>query len=326
MPLFSEFTPDEKRKVFRSLLRVRRVEETIAREYAAQEMRCPVHLSIGQEAIAVGVSTALRESDLAISNHRSHAHYLAKGGNLKAMLGELYGRQSGCCEGRGGSMHLIDTAAGFMGALPIVAGSIPIGVGVAFAAKKDRRDAVTVIYVGDAAMEEGVAHESLNLASVHELPVVFVCENNLSSVYTPYAQRQPARPLTDLAAAHGIATSTGNGNDIAEVYDLAAAAVATARSASKPAFIELSTYRWLEHCGPNYDNDIGYRSQAEAEAWMAECPLEAFRKILVADGILGEGNAERAETEIAEEIADAFAFARDSAYPDPSTAGDRVYA
>ena len=326
MSLFSNLTPTEKRKIFRSLLRVRRVEEAIAHEYAAQEMRCPVHLSIGQEAIAVGVSATLKPDDLAISNHRSHAHYLAKGGNLKSMLGELYGRQTGCCEGRGGSMHLIDVTAGFMGALPIVAGSIPVGVGVAFAAKKDRRDAVTIIYIGDAAMEEGVAHESLNLASVRELSVVFICENNLYSVYTPYDQRQPARPLTDLAAAHGIATSSGNGNDIAEVFDLASAAVTAARSDFKPAFIELSTYRWLEHCGPNYDNDIGYRSQAEAEAWMAECPLEAYRKSLLAEGGLGDDDVEQIESEIAAEVAEAFAFARDSAYPDPATAGDRVYA
>ena len=164
--------------LFREMLRIRMVEEAIADRYAAWEMRCPVHLSIGQEAIAVGVSAALRPDDMVISNHRSHAHYLAKGGDLRRMLAELHGRETGCARGRGGSMHLIDRSVGMIGALPIVAGSIPIGVGVALASRRAGHDRAVVIYVGDAAIEEGVFHESANFASLEKLPVLFVCENN----------------------------------------------------------------------------------------------------------------------------------------------------
>ncbi|HLO77268.1 MAG TPA: thiamine pyrophosphate-dependent dehydrogenase E1 component subunit alpha, partial [Magnetospirillum sp.] len=164
------------------MVRIRRIEEAIATAYPQQEMRCPVHLSIGQEAIAAGVAQALRVSDQVVSNHRSHAHYLAKGGDLRVMLAELYGRQTGCAQGRGGSMHLIDPGAGVLAALPIVAGSMPVGVGAALAMRRAGRDDVVVIFCGDAAIEEGVFHESANFAALKRLPVIFVCENNLYSV------------------------------------------------------------------------------------------------------------------------------------------------
>jgi TPP-dependent pyruvate/acetoin dehydrogenase alpha subunit len=312
--------------LFRQMLRIRMVEEAVANRYADGEMRCPVHLSIGQEAIAAGVSAALRPDDMVISNHRSHAHYLAKGGDLKRMLAELHGRETGCARGRGGSMHLIDRSAGMIGALPIVAGSIPIGVGVALASRRAGHDRVVVVYVGDAAIEEGVFHESANFASLESLPVLFVCENNQFSVYTPLATRQPDRPLRRLAEAHGIRTFAGDGNDAREVLDLTAGALAGVRSGAGPAFIELPTYRWREHCGPAYDDDLGYRPAADAAAWRARCPVDQERRRLTAEGQLSAAAEAALTADIAREIEEAFAFALSSPLPDPAAAGAYVYA
>src|SRR5580704_14655173 len=178
-------------QLFTAMLRIRLIEEEIAARYAQEKMRCPIHLSIGQEAVAVGVSSVLRRTDQIVTTHRCHAHYLAKGGDLKAMLCELMGREPGCCSGRGGSMHLFDRDAGVLLSLPIVAASIPIGVGAAFAMKRKKQDNVAVIYLGDASVEEGVFHESANFAALRRLPAIFICENNLYSVYTALHDRQP---------------------------------------------------------------------------------------------------------------------------------------
>lgn len=177
------------------ILRIRRIEEAIAECYKEQEMRCPVHLSIGQEAIAAGVCALLKKTDIVFSNHRSHGHYLAKGGSLPAMIAEIYGKETGCSKGRGGSQHLIDMSAGFWGSTPIVASTVPLSVGSAFYSKLKEDKKVTVVFFGDAAMEEGVLHESLNFASLHKLPIFFVCENNLYSISTHISARQPDRKI-----------------------------------------------------------------------------------------------------------------------------------
>ena len=180
------------------------VEEKIVELYPQQEMRCPVHLSIGQEAVSVGVCANLTREDIVFSNHRSHGHYLAKGGNLKAMVHEIYGKSTGCCFGRGGSMHLLDLSINFFGSTPIVGGTIPIAVGASLASKMQQKNNITTIFHGDGAVEEGVFHESLNFASLKKLPVLFVCENNLYSVYTPLSERQPNREIYKLVEAHDI--------------------------------------------------------------------------------------------------------------------------
>ncbi len=313
-------------RLYRDLLRVRMVEEEIAARYGEKEMRCPVHLSVGQEGAAVGACAALERDDVILSTHRSHAHYLAKGGDLKAMLAEIYGKEAGCCGGRGGSMHLVDAAAGVLGALPIVGGSIPIGVGAAFTFRNQGSSRVSMVFFGDAAVEEGAFHESVNFAAVHKLPVIFVCENNLYSVFTPYAMRQPQRPITDLAGAHGVKVQSGNGNDVLETYRLAREAVQRARAGEGPTFLELATYRWLEHCGPNYDNDLGYRSQEEFESWRANCPVEQHRRLLGKMGLLSDEQEAALREEILGEINAAFDFAKESPLPDAKTAGDHVYA
>ena len=201
------------------MLRIRRVEERIQALYPEGDIRCPTHLCVGQEAVAAGVCANLQPDDYVISAHRSHAHYLAKGGALRAMFAELYGKEDGCASGKGGSMHLIDLSVNFLGCVPIVGSTIPIGVGAAFGAMLQNRDCVSVVFFGDAAVETGVFHESVNFAAVHRLPVLFVCENNLYSVNTPLAERQPAnRTIAQLAAGHGITSAQHDGQEVEAVY------------------------------------------------------------------------------------------------------------
>jgi len=320
--------PEAMRELFQNMLRIRMIEEEIAARYPVEEqkMRCPVHLSVGQEAIAVGVSAVLRPDDQIVSNHRCHAHYLAKGGDLKAMLAELYGKAAGCCAGRGGSMHLFDTNAGVLLSLPIVGSSIPIGVGAALAFRQQGRDSIAVIYLGDAALEEGVYHESANFAALRGLPAVFVCENNLYSVYTPLDERQPARPLVEMGRAHGLACCHVDGNDVRAVLRASAEAVEQARRGGGASFILADTYRWREHCGPNYDNDLGYRTEEEFQAWRTRDPIARHRRLLTEAGVLvAEQEAEMVRV-IEDEIAEAFAFAEAAPYPESETAGEGVYA
>lgn len=314
-------------RLLESMVRIRLIEEAIADHYREQQMRCPVHLSIGQEAAAAGVCAALRPDDLAMSGHRSHAHYLAKGGDLRAMIAELHGRDTGCCRGRGGSMHLVDLAAGFVGAVPIVGSTIPIATGLAFADHQLKSGRVTVAFLGEAATEEGVFHESLNFAALHRLPVVFVCENNLYSVYSPLQVRQPAnREVWQLVAGHGVESHVGDGNDPLAVHALMRAAVARARAGHGPVFLELKTYRWREHCGPGWDNHIGYRTEAEYLAWRERDPIANFEARLLASGELDAAQYRSFQHAVAAEIAAAFAAAKAAPFPAADTLMDYVYA
>lgn len=305
--------------------RIRRVEERIAAAYADQEMRCPTHFCIGQEAPPVGVSAHLRRDDLAFSGHRSHGHYLAKGGDLRAMLAELHGRVDGCAAGRGGSQHLIDLEAGFVASAPILAGTVPIAVGAAWAAQRRGEDRVSVVYFGDGATEEGSFHEALNYAGVHRLPVIFVCENNLYSVHSAMDVRQPDRPVADLGPAHGMPGAHIDGDDVAAVWSAAAAAVARARSGGGPTLIECMTYRWLEHCGPNEDDQLGYRAADEVAAFREKDPLRRSEAALRASGVWDAEAADRAAAAVETEIDAAFAFAKASPHPDPATLAAFVY-
>jgi TPP-dependent pyruvate/acetoin dehydrogenase alpha subunit len=312
--------------LLRSMLRIRLLEEAIANRYSEQEMRCPVHLSIGQEAAAVGACAALTAKDVIVSNHRSHSHYLAKGGNLDAMLGELYGRVTGCCGGRGGSMHLFDQNVGILASVPIVGSTIPLAVGAALTFKQRGQEHVSLAFLGDGATEEGVFHESLNFASVHNLPVIFFVENNLYSVYTPLHERQPDRPLTDYALAHSMPGAHVDGNDVELVMNATQKFVARARAGEGPSLLVVDTYRWREHCGPNFDNDLGYRSEQEYEEWRQNCPIESFRSRLVNMNILDSTVEEKIRFEIEVEIEASFKAAQNAPFPDPGTAGLRVYA
>jgi TPP-dependent pyruvate/acetoin dehydrogenase alpha subunit len=296
-----------KQDLWQSMLRIRRIEEAIAQRYVEQEMRCPVHLSIGQEGVAVGVCSALAKTDIVYSNHRSHAHYLAKGGNLPALIAEIYGKATGCCQGRGGSMHIIDKSAGFWGATPIVAGTVPIAVGAAWAMKLQKQPNIVTIFFGDGCFEEGVIHESLNFAAVHKLPVLFVCENNGYSVYSNLSCRQPERAIYQLAAAHGLQSHTGDGNLSDQVQQQTLAAINRIKLGQGPQFLEFSTFRWKEHCGPNDDDDLGYRQPGELDSWKQRCPIKNVMQQL--NTAISDQLIEETEQSIHQEIDAAFEYA-----------------
>ena len=313
------------KKLYYDMLRIRLVEEKIAEIYSEQEMRCPVHLSIGQEATAVGVCSALEKSDFALSTHRSHAHYLAKGGDLKAMLSELYGKETGCCGGKGGSMHLVDPDLGFY-AVPIVGSTIPIGVGIGLGFKMQESSQVSVAFFGDAATEEGVFTESLNYAALGNLPVIFVCENNLYSVYSPLSVRQPKeRSIVKIAEAHGIEGYKYDGNNVAEVYNATKKAVEKARKGGGPTVFEFTTYRYLEHCGPNNDNHLGYRTEEEFAYWKANDPLDRLANDLRSDADFDHEILEMT-SKINSEIEEGFTFAKSAPYPGEGSLYTHIYA
>jgi pyruvate dehydrogenase E1 component alpha subunit len=314
-------------RMYRELLFIRLVDERIAAIYHEQEIRCPVHLSIGQEATPVGVCAHLTSRDYAMSGHRSHGHYLAKGGSLRAMFAEMYGKATGCTSGKGGSMHLVDLDAGFLGAVPIVGSTIPIAVGSAWGSQMRSEDRVVVTFFGEGATEEGVFHEAINFASLKRLPVVFICENNLYSVYSPMSVRQPAnREVFDVAHGHGVEVHQADGNDVLAVHELAGVAVAKARAGEGPTFLEFLTYRWREHCGPNYDNTFGYRSEDEFEAWKLKDPVPAYERRLREAGVLTDEHLQAVRSELNAEIDDAVAFAKNSPFPSPSEMDTFVYA
>ncbi len=312
--------------LFEAMLRIRMVEEAVADRYVEQEMRCPVHLSIGQEGAAVGACSALESSDVIVSNHRSHGHYLAKGGDLDAMLAELYGRETGCCGGRGGSMHLFDNDAGIIASVPIVGSTIPVAVGAALSFDRDPDSRVSIAFLGDGATEEGVFHESLNFASLQKLPVIFFVENNLYSVYTPLASRQPDRPLEDYGRAHGVPGFHVDGNDVVEVYKLTRTLIGEARRGGGPSLVVADTYRWREHCGPSFDNDLGYRTASEFEYWRELCPIERGRNLLSQQGLLNVQLEQEMIRKINAEIDHSFEKAKAAPFPGADTVALNVYA
>lgn len=309
------------------MLRIRAVEETIAERYAEGKMRCPTHLCTGQEGVSAAIGAALRDDDFAVSTHRAHGHYLGKGGDLKRMMAEIYGKETGCSAGKGGSMHLVDRAVGFMGSTAIVGNTVPVGVGLALSIQLHGTDQVSCVFLGDAVVEEGVFFESANFAALRRLPVLFVCENNLYSVYSPLGVRQPAgRSIAGLVAAIGIETHSCDGNDAAGAYAVAAKAVQTIRTEKRPVFLEFSTYRWREHCGPNYDNHIGYRTEAEYDEWKLRDPIARLLAQMQADGSVTTAELEQMTNEIRAEVDAAFTFAETSPFPSPEAMFDHVVA
>ena len=316
----------QKLNLFKEVLRIRLVEERIAKKYSEQKMRCPTHLSIGQEGPPVTISAFLNEKDFAVSTHRGHAHYLAKGGNLNSMISEIYGKATGCSKGKGGSMHLIDRAVGFMGTSAIVGNSIPIGVGLALSSQLNNTNQISVIYLGDGAIEEGVFYESLNFAILKNLRVLFVCENNLYSVYSPLSVRQPkGREIAKMVEGHGINVDRCDGNDVEKCFKLAKRVCTLMRSKERPHFIEFKTYRHREHCGPNFDNDIGYRTKEEFDFWKSKDPIPTLKKSLLDSGTYTNIYFENLEKDLNDEIDKAFKFAEESPFPDSKEALQGVY-
>jgi pyruvate dehydrogenase E1 component alpha subunit len=318
--------PELSRRLYYELLRVRRIEETLAELYKQQEMRTPAHFSVGQEAVAVGVSAALTTQDVVYSGHRCHAHYLAKGGNLAGLVAELYGRETGCARGRGGSVHLTDMSVGMIASSAILAQTVPVAVGSALAFKMDRSRQVAVTFFGDGAVDEGVFHESLNWAAVKRLPVIFVCENNLYATHTTLAVRLPkGTEIYRRARAYRVPAERIDGNDVFAVYQSARRAVDRCRRGQGPVFIECSTYRWLEHVGPLDDSDRGYRTRKEIEAWKRRDPVTASARRLKGVGVLTGAQVREFEVQIRAEIAKAVAEAQQAPRPDPRDLLRNVY-
>lgn len=315
------------KELYRIALRIRLVEQKIASEYSQAAMRCPVHLSIGQEVVSaiVGMNQELR--DTAVSTHRAHAHYLAKGGDLYKMIAEIYGKVTGCCKGRGGSMHLIDLSVGFLGSSAIVGNSIPIGVGSGFAHSLENTDSLSFVFLGDGAIEEGSFYESVNFVAVRDLPVVFICENNLYSVYTDLAPRQPTgRIISDMVAVMGVQSHKVDPSDpiaaFIEVSDL----IGAHRLASKPLFIEFSTYRWLEHCGPNDDDGLGYRPEGQLKNWQENDPLKKLEQLLQSEYRVNPEELVALRLEIQEEIETVFEQVKADRFPTIEESMGDVYA
>ena len=317
-------------KIYKSTLRIRMVEEAIANRYQVngkeQKMRCPIHLSIGQEILATSICDNLKVSDKLFSTHRCHAHYLAKGGSLKRMLAEIHGKQTGCTGGRGGSMHLTDPEVGMILSVPIVASVIPLAVGSALADKINRCKDISVVIFGDACLEEGVLHESMNFASINKLPVLFICENNLYSVYTNIADRQPKRPLINLGIMHSIDSYECDGNEIDSLFNQSKSCINNIRNGLGPSLMVINTYRWLEHCGPNYDNHIGYRSESEFIEWQKKDGLKKLEIDLLKNGLIDGQILINIIKELSIEIDEAFKFAENSPYPSSEDASNFIYA
>jgi pyruvate dehydrogenase E1 component alpha subunit len=307
--------------------KIRAVEEMIANEYSNGEMRCPVHLSIGQELVSAVVGLNQRKVDTAVSSHRAHAHYLAKGGDLKKMIAEIYGKATGCCKGRGGSMHLIDLKVGFLGSSAIVGNSIPIGVGSGLSHKLNNSDALSFIFFGDGAIEEGSFYESVNFSAVHNLPTVYICENNLYSVYTRLNQRQPLeRDIYKMVEGMGIIAVKIETRNAFECLKRTTEVINLARTTKKPVFIEFDTYRWLEHCGPNQDDHLGYRPQSEISKWKEQDPLLSLKEILISNFGVSNAALEVIQQEIANEVLEAFLQAKKDEFPNLDQSMSDVYA
>ena len=321
-------SPDTAFNIYKNAFRIRAIEERIALEYPKGEIRCPVHLSVGQEMLSAVYSQIQTASDTAISTHRSHAHYLGKGGDLYRMIAEIYGKVTGCCRGRGGSMHLVDTSCGFLGSSAIVGNSIPVGVGAAFAHKLNKSGNVTFIFLGDAAIEEGVFYEAANFAVIHKLPVVFMCENNLYSVYTNLQLRQPLeRKIVDLAKSIGTLGKELDYKNPIQMYTDLLILVNKARSGKGPVFIEVPTYRWLEHCGPFDDDALGYRPSGELDKAKQNDPIRILYEQLN-DFRISELNSELEKfySNLKIEIDEVFAKVRKDAFPSLLEVISGVYA
>lgn len=314
-------------RFYKELLRIRRIEEILADEYRTGSMRTPTHFGIGQEAVAVGVCNALEKEDVVYSHHRSHTHYLAKGGGLLGLVAELLGREAGCSRGRGGSVHLTDRSVGFVGSSPILGHSGALAVGSALAFRMDNRHEIAVAFFGDGACDEGSVWECFNFASIHKLPVLFVCENNLYATESPMSVRQaPGTDLCDRVRSFKIRAEQIDGNDVNMVYRSAQTAIETCRKGDGPVFLECMTYRWREHVGPLWDHEVHrtYRSKHELDIWMKKCPVKLVGESLVATGAATASDLVAWLNAIDSEVYDVVIQAKDSPWPEASTLFDYV--
>lgn len=316
-------------QLYRTMCKIRFCEESLVHPIIQGEILCPVHLYSGQEAVAAGVCGALKETDYVFSTHRSHGHFLAKGGKLHELMAEVYCRENGCSRGRGGSMHLVDKEKGFMGSAPIVGGTISLAVGAALASKIRSDGRVTVSFFGDGACGEGTLYESLNFASLKKLPIVFVCENNLYSTHLPIDECRPNRFIFKTGMPFGVYSKRVAGNEVLKVYEAAIEAVEFCRKGRGPVFLECLTYRLRGHVGPD-DNVQGchmdIRPEKEVAEWKRKDPINRFRRYILRNKVATKGDLERIDKKIRAEVERTHEFAKCSNYPVPEEIGKYVFA
>jgi len=309
--------------LYREMLVIRRCEEQLARAHQAGLIHGACHTYVGQEAVAVGVCAHLRPEDAVFSTHRGHGHALAKGVTPHAVIAELFGRATGCSQGRGGSMHLFAPEVGMMGTSGIVGPCILQAAGAGYSFRLLGLDRVGVAFFGDGASNNGAFHEGLNMAAIWDLPALFICENNMYATEVPYSYASRNTEVAQRAAGYGIPGVSVDGNDVLAVYEVAGAAVRRARSGGGPTLIECKTYRTRPHSEGMRDG--GYRTMEEIESWKARDPIQMLHATLLADGQIGEDELAEIDAEVQAQIADAYEFAKNSPYPDPATASDHIY-
>jgi TPP-dependent pyruvate/acetoin dehydrogenase alpha subunit len=308
---------------WRTMYRIRRAEELIGELVERGEARCPCHLYIGQEAVATGVCASLACEDTVWGGHRSHGHYLAKGGSSEQLFAEILGKATGCSGGRGGSMHLLAADTGIWGTVPIVAGTVPLAAGAALASKMRGESYVAAAFFGDGALEEGHVHETLNLAALYQLPLIFVCENNLYASHMHWSERRRADNLDQAGVFHSVPSTRVDGNDVEAVYSAARQAVARARSGMGPAFLECRTFRWRGHVGASTDTDAGIRRHGELQEWLPRDPLARAEERLAQ---LGLGDLSGHRIRIEEELDRALGLAKTALIAAPGRVMDHVFA
>lgn len=319
-----DLSPVFLQSIYRTMLRIRLFEERVADLVEAGEIKTPCHLCVGQEAVAVGICAVLEKEDYVWGGHRSHGHYLAKGGELRALMAELYGKVTGCSKGRGGSMHLLSTGYGVLGTVPLVTATIPLAVGAGLASKLLGARRVSVSFFGDGATDEGHFHESINLAALYQLPTIFVCENNMYSSHMHLLERRLADNIYRAGEMHGIPAVHLDGNDVTAIYHAAVEAVTRARRGGGPTLLECRTYRWRGHVGPSWDMDVGVKRKDELKDWLLKDPIVRVRTGLITCGTPPK-ELDAMQEAIRTEIEEAVIFARESPYPEESDLLRHVY-
>ncbi len=310
-------------KLFRTMLTIRRFEERVSKEYAAGNVLGYVHLYIGQEAIATGVCNNLRIDDRIVSSHRGHGHSIAKGADIKRMMAEIFGKKTGYCKGKGGSMHIADFSIGMLGANGIVGAGLPIAVGAAYAAQLEKDGRIAAVFFGDGASQEGEFHEAMSLASVWKVPLIFVCENNLYAAGTPARFALPIQDIYKKAESYGMPGVVVDGNDVVAVNEVARELVAKTREGGGPVLLECKTYRWHEHFEATPLPDP--RPKEELEGWKSKCPIASMEKRLLDMEILTEQEIRDIDDGILARIEEAVKYAEESPFPEPEEALEDVY-
>ena len=324
-PELNLLTDEEYILLLKKMITIRVAEEIISDNVKSGLIKCPCHLAIGQEAIPVGVSQFLNSDDRVYGNHRSHGHYLSLTMDTYGLFAEILGKETGCSKGMGGSMHIVGESKGFGGSVPIVSATIPVAVGAGLAMKLSKSESVAVSYFGDGTSEEGVVHESLNIASYYNLPVIFVCENNLFSSHMHISERQKFDSISRFADAHGIDYAVIDGNNIETVLDTSKKAIEIARSQRKPFFIEAVTYRWKGHVGHDDNVDVGLQRQEDLEPWKKKDPIDRLKNSLIAKNAISESDFESFNATILDKLNKEFDQAVSDPYPKQQQLLETVY-